>query len=99
MDTKWRVTVSAMSFDLERFKGIDKDGNEVWQKMAYARSRADIERILASRRLSVEIASGLPRYHPDCYRALADAQSSRTGPSDATRAKIEATRRRKRAAA
>jgi hypothetical protein len=99
--SRYRVTTSAKSFDLERFAGTDKEGKEVWHKEAFCRSRADLLASIKSRGLSADLAADVPSYHDDAYRALASVGQSGGERSEAQQAALEkahAARRAKRAA-
>jgi hypothetical protein len=99
--TRWRVVTASATFDLERFGGTNKDGVEVWHKEAYCRSRADLLASLRSRGLSEKLATDVPSYHDDAYRALSQVAGRPAGLSDAQRAALEkahAAKRAKRAA-
>lgn len=82
MSERYRVATGARSFDLERFKGYDKDGAEVWAKEAYFRNRADLLASLSRRRLSAALARDVPSYHQDSLDALVDFSKRRVLSAD-----------------
>ena len=44
-----RITTAPQTFDLERSRCHDKDGNETWEKLAYCRSRVAVRQALAEK--------------------------------------------------
>jgi hypothetical protein len=63
---RYRVRTTGRSFDVQKFYRIDKDGQEIWENLAYFRSKAALQRYLKANDLPMHIADRLPRYHPDC---------------------------------
>jgi hypothetical protein len=97
-DHRYRVAVAAHSYDLERFRGHDKQGAEVWEKLAYCRNRVALDSAIASRKLDPAMVDGLPAHHPDALRALtrfaAEGGKGRSL-SDEHKAKMRAGRERR----
>lgn len=67
--TRHRITTSRRSFDIERFAGLDKKGEETWHKLAYFRTVKGVRGYLATHKLPLSLADHLPIVHADVYHA------------------------------
>lgn len=92
MSKRFRISESALSYDVEENAGKDKNGKTMWRGIAFFRSKKVLLRYLVERNIPIDIKD-MPDYHPDVAIKINKYVEGTIGPSPEKLAALKEARK------